>query len=104
MGFRTLDVNVSGKHADLIRDGKYEIYSANWLRSAVRMLMNEAYDYGRHNLFPFDKEMQKNEGDGWKKLHEEFNERIDTMLDIGVQHVKEATDEEIQEILGKKGE
>ena len=89
MGFRALDVNVSGKHADLIRDGKYEIYSADWLRSTIRMLMNEAYEYGMQNVFPYDKEMEKTCGDGWKKLHEEINERIDTMLEIGVRHVKE---------------
>ena len=90
MGFRTLDVNVSGKHADLIRDGKYEIYSADWLRSAIGMLMNEAYECGMQNVFPYDKEMEKACGDGWKELHDEFNKRIDEMLDIGVQRVKEA--------------
>jgi len=84
-----LDVKVVGRHADLIHSGDYEIYSADWLRSAIRMLMNEAYDYGRQNIFPYDKEMEKACGDGWKKLHEEINEQIDTMLEIGVQHVKE---------------
>lgn len=88
MGFRTLDINVSGKYADLIRDGKYEIYSADWLRSTIRMLMNEAYECGWQKIYPYDKEMEKTYGDGWKELHEEINRRIDEMLDIGVQHVK----------------
>lgn len=74
--------------ADLIRSEYYEIYGADWLRTAIRMLMGEAYEWGRLGIYPFDMEIQKGEGDGWKELHEEINNRVDTMLDIGVRHVK----------------
>ncbi len=84
-----LDVKIVGKHANLIHSGDYEIYGAEWLRMAVRCLMSEAYDLGRLNKFPYNHELAKNSGDGWQELHEEFNRRIDDMLDIGIQHVKE---------------
>lgn len=88
-----LDVKITGKHADLIRNGDYEIYGADWLRYTIKCLMGEAYKSGMLHEYPFNKELQKSGGDGWKKLHTNFDERINTMLDIGVERIYEGEKE-----------
>ena len=84
-----VDVKIIGKDAHLIHDEKIELYYKSWIRDIARTLMLEAYEAGRQGKFPYDKELQRSGGNGWKELYEHCDERVETMLDIGVLHVKE---------------